>query len=219
MKKHKSGKIKAMITGVHCLFFILCIFSIAWAENYIGIILDGYQKDCIVHSMGEDYDCNDSRRLFAGDKIIKKQNIKELNIKWAPYARGKELDKTSLLVTFEPPKDKKSIVLSVKEILGFVRTSHSVSIGATRDISHGVVFQPGNNATLIPGQKTTFSWESGGGKHIIFKNSSGMEIFRKDLKGDAFIRLTPEEIGMKQREDYLWTIVVTSENRQYSITA
>ncbi len=217
MKNHKSYEKKAILICVSCFFFMLCVFSTAAAENYIGIILNGYQKDCLVHSMGEDYYCSEKRQLYAGDKITKKQNIKELKIKWAPYASGKELDKTSLLVTFEPPKDKKSIVLSVKEILGFVKTGHSVSIGATRNISDGVVFQPGNNATLIPGQKTTFLWESVGGKYIIFKNSSGMEIFRKDLKSEEFINLTPEEIGMKQGEVYLWNISGIKNNRQYKI--
>jgi len=189
----------------------------ASAENYIGIILDGYQKGCLVHSREEIYDCNENRQLFVGDKIIKEQNVQALKIKWAPYASGKELDKTSLLVIFEPPKDKKGIVQGVKEFLGLVKTGHSVSIGATRGISDEVFFQPGNNATLIKGQKITFAWGSEGGKYIIFKNSNGVEIFKKDLKGESFLQLSPEDIGMKPDEVYLWNISGIKNSRKFKI--
>lgn len=217
MKNYKMRLKKMMVVAEHCLIFVLCLISVASAENYIGIILDGYQKDCLVQNNGEYFDCKESRQLYAGDKIIKKQNVNSLKIKWAPYAKGKQLDNTSMMVLFDPPKDKKNILRDVKEFLGLVKTGHSISIGATRNGAGEVVFQPDNNATLISGQKSTFAWEKESGKYIIFKDSNGLEIFRKDLKGEPFIKISPEEIGMKQGEVYFWNISGTRNNRQFKI--
>lgn len=205
------------VTGC-IVVFAFCLISTASAESYIGIILDGYQKDCTVQSKGEDYDCKESRQLYAGDKVIKKPDVKSLKIKWAPYASGKESDATSLIVVFEPPKDKKGILQGVKEVLGLVKTGHTVSVGATRNSSgEPLVPQPGNNATIISGQTITFAWESGSGKHIIFKDSKGVEIFKKDLKGGASIQLSSDEIGMKAGEAYTWFISGSRSNRQSNV--
>lgn len=217
MSTHDSSKIKSIEVFLYCLFFIACFFSIASAENYVGIILDGYQNNCIVQSRGEDYDCTEYRQLYAGDKIIKKQDLKELKIKWAPYTSGKELDKKTIMVVFEPPKDKKEIVQSVKRILGFIKTGHVVSIGATRGVDHMMAPQPGNNATMIPGQKSNFICNSGGGKYIIFKNNKEIEMFKKDLKGENSVQISPDEIGMKSGELYSWYITETRTNKQFNI--
>ncbi len=198
--------------------FLSCLVPAVSAENYIGIILDGYQRDCVVQSRGEDYDCKECRQLYAGDKIIKKPDIKALKIKWAPYARGKQLDTRSLVVVFEPPKDKKGILQGIKEILGLVKTGHSVSVGATRGRSSELrVPQPGNNATIISGQNITFAWESGSGKYIVFKDSKGTEVFKKELKGESFIQLPAEEITMKPAEIYTWNISGARNNKQFKI--
>lgn len=201
------------VTGC-IVVFAFCMSSTASAESYIGILLDGYQKDCIVQSRGEDYDCKESRQLYAGDKVTKKPAVKSLKIKWAPYASGKELDATSLMVVFEPPKDKKGILQGVKEVLGLVKTGHTVFVGATRAGSdEPLAPQPGNNATVLSGQNITFAWESGSGKHIIFKDSKGVEVFKKELKGEASIQLSPDEIGMKAGETYTWFISGSRSNR------
>jgi hypothetical protein len=216
MINSQGNKAIAMIISACCLFFSLCMFSIALAENYIGIILDGYQNDCIVHSRGEDYNCTENRQLYAGDKIVKK-NIKALKIKWAPYAIGRELDEKSLLVIFEPPKDKKDIVQGIREFLGLVKTGHSISMGATRGDIDEVVLQPGNNATMISGRESIFAWDSEGGKYIIFKDSFGKEIFRKNLEGRSCLQLSPEEIGLKTGEIYVWNVSGTRNSKQYKI--
>jgi hypothetical protein len=208
---------KAMAVAGCGVFFTLCVFSRASAENYIGIILEGFQKNCTVQSRGEDYDCRESRQLYAGDKVIKKPDIKALKIKWAPYASGKVLDKTSLLVIFEPPKDKKGIVQGVRDMLGLAKTGHTISVGATRGGAEIVIPQPGNNATLISGQKSTFAWESEGGKYIVFKDSKGTEVFKKELGGEPVLQLSPEEIGMKPGEVYTWNIAGTRTHREFRV--
>jgi hypothetical protein len=217
MSIHERARMKIPSVAGSILLLMLGACSIASAENYIGIILDGYQKNCIVQSRGEDYDCKEKRQLYAGDKITKRPDTKALKIQWAPYASGRELDKTSLTVVFEPPKDKKGFAQGVREILGLVKTGHTVSLGATRVGSSDVIFQPGDNATLIPDHKSTFAWESDGGKYIIFKDKAKAEILKKDLKGESSIRLTPEEIGMSTGDIYLWSISGTKSAREYRI--
>ena len=114
---------KALRTMGWLSVFLLSIVSGAFAEAYIGIILDGFQKDCTVKSRGEDFPCEERRHLYRGDKIKKLPNLQPLKIKWAPYAGGKELDGTTLLVTFEVPENKKGILQNVKETVGFVHVA------------------------------------------------------------------------------------------------
>jgi hypothetical protein len=205
-ENRKGGEgMKALRTVGWLSVFLLSIVSGAFAEAYIGIILDGFQKDCTVKSRGEDFPCEERRQLYRGDKVKKLPNLQPLKIKWAPYAGGKELDGTTLLVTFEVPEDKKGILQNVKEMVGFVKTKHSVVVGATRG-SGGEprVLQPGHHATLLPGQKVIFALESGPGKYILFRDSLGKEVFKRDLRGNSWVPLTPEEIGMKPSEVYSW---------------
>lgn len=200
-------------------FFVLVLWFLptASAENYVGIILDGYQKNCVVQSVGIDYDCNDKRQLYAGDKVTKTPDINEVKIKWAPYATGKELTKTSLMVLFEPPKDKKNIVQGIKDMLGLAKTKHKMFIGATRGGFGEIIPQPGNKATLFPDQATTFACESDGGMYLVFKDSKDREIFKKKLGDDPFVRLTPEEIGMRPDEVYTWKISGSRTNSQFTV--
>lgn len=194
----------------------LCMTSLVSAENYIGIILDGYQENCtVVINEKEEYNCDVDRHLYEGYKIIKKPNVKALKIKWAPYASGKERDATSLLVVFEPPDNKKRIVQSIKEYLGFIKPEHVTSVGATRGQARFP--QPGDNATVISGQKTTFAWGNGSGASISFKDSRGAEVFRKQLQGKSHVQLAPEEIGMKPGEVYTWNVVGLREIGRFRV--
>ncbi len=198
---------------------ILSVISIAQAENYKAVILEGYEQDCVVESRThEQYDCKTSKTLYVGDKVTKKPDIMALKIKWAPYASWKELDPTSSVVVFEPPKDMKGVVGKIKDILGLVKTVHPVAVGATRgDSDIAVIPQPGNNATVLPGQEVTFVSDIEDGSGIVFRDSNGMEIFRKDLKGQYIVELSPEKIGMKPAELYTWAITGSRSGKQYKI--
>lgn len=208
---------KALSSAVWFFVLVLWFPSTASAENYVGIILDGYQKNCVVHSVGIDYDCNDKRQLYAGDKVTQTPDINEVKIKWAPYTTGKELTKTSLMVSFEPPKDKKNIVQGIKDMLGLAKTKHKMFIGATRGGFGDIIPQPGDKATLLPGQETTFACESDGGRYLVFKDSKDREIFKKKLGEDPVVRLNPEEIGMRPDEVYTWKISGSRTNSQFTV--
>jgi hypothetical protein len=195
-----------------CLAFVIVIPSIALAENYVGIIIDGYQNDCNVRSRGVNYDCKEFRHLYAGDIVTKKPNIRSVQIKWAPYASGSVKEPTSLVVIFEPPKDGKGMVLRMKEVLGLLRTDPMKRVGATRGA--GTIPQPGNNATLILDEISTFEWESEGGRDIVFKNTAGNEIFKKDVANTSSVQLSPRQIGMKPGRTYIWSVSRIRESRQ-----
>ena len=207
-----------MRTIVGISIFLFSMVSRGSAETYIGIILDGFQKDCTVQSKGEMFPCEERRQLYKGDKITKLPNIHSLKIKWAPYAAGKQLNTTTLMVIFEPPENKKGVLQNVKEMAGFVKTKHSVTVGATRSDSYAPkVSQPCNQATVMSGQKTAFVLEGGYGKYLVFKDRSGKEFFSKDLKGASSVQLTPEEIGLKPHEVYTWSISGARKSKQLTI--
>lgn len=209
---------KALRTITYISIFVLSIVSRAPSETYVGILLDGFQKDCRVQSKGEDFACEERRQLYKGDQITKLPNVRALKIKWAPYASGKELDATRLLVNFDPPENRKGILGNVKEMVGLVKTKHSVMIGATRGDDYELkIPQPGNHATVILGQKITFTTERGSGKYIVFKDSRGKEVSKKDLKGASSIQLTPEEIEIKSSEAYSWSISGSRNDRQFTM--
>lgn len=194
-------------------FMLTFITQASVAESYIGIILDGYQEDCKVKHKNVEYNCSEKRGLLEGDEIIKKPDIEKLEIKWAPYTSGKKLNETTLQVIFKPPdKNKKGILNMLMEFIGFVKTEHKVFKAATRGgaptsaiLFEKTIPQPCDNATVISHQKIPFIWE-GGGERIVFKDSKGVTIFQKEIKGESSIQLTTEEIGMKPSETYTWSV-------------
>ena len=209
---------KGKLISCHCLLFSLLLFSSASAANYVGIILEGFEQDCTVQNAKGSCDCGESRQLYAGDKVIKKPSVKHLKIKWAPYSRGIEQDETTLTVVFEPPKDRKTIVQDIEELLGLLRTGHSVSVGATRSLRRIEAQQPYDNATLISTQKSRFVWEGDTGEYIVFKDGIGVEVYRRKLQaGTSSVSISPEEIGMRPGVAYTWSIIGTRSNRPLSV--
>jgi len=202
-----------IVAGVAALLFSMP--ARASAEPYVGIILDGFQKDCTVQSGDERFSCEERRQLYTGDRIVKLPTHQTLKIKWAPYANGEAQNATTLLVIFKPPANKQGVLQSLGEMIGFVKTKHIISAGAARGGSK--VIQPCGNATVIRGQQITFMPESSGDKQIIFKDNGGNEIFRKGLQGAAMVQLTPEEIGLKPAEVYTWSFSGATDGRQYTM--
>ena len=203
-----------IVVGVAALFFSMP--ACASAEPYVGIILDGFQQDCAVQSKDERFSCGERRQLYTGDRIVKLPSHQALKIKWAPYANGEAQDATTLLVTFKPPANRQGILQSLGEMIGFVKTKHIISAGATRG-GPSQIIQPCGNATVIQGQQITFMPEGSGDKQIVFKDSRGKEIFRKGLQGAATVQLTPEEIGLKPVEVYTWNCSGAADSRQFAM--
>lgn len=195
-------------------FILIFITSTALAESYIGIILEGYEENCQVKSKSIEYRCSENRMLLENDVVIKKPDIEALKIKWAPYADSKKVSKTTLQVVFNPPKSKKGVLEKLMESLGFIKKEHEVFVAATRGGQR--ILQPCDNATVISGGRIPFIWE-GKGERIVFKDSKGIEIFRKELKDESSIQLTPEEIGMKPSEVYTWNIEGSTVKKPFRV--
>jgi hypothetical protein len=100
--------VKSFKSTVGISVFLLSMTSGVSAETYIGIFLDGFQKDCSVQSGEETFACEERRQLYRGDTITKLPNVRALKIKWAPYASSKELDATTLVVNFSLLQTKKA---------------------------------------------------------------------------------------------------------------
>jgi hypothetical protein len=208
-----------VIITINAVLFFSVVPGV-FAESHIGIILDGYQNDCRIQRGNKIIPCEGQGLLYKGDKILKQPDTRSLKIKWAPFAGAKQLDNATLLAAFEPPENKQSVLQSLKELIGFVKTRHTVTMGVTRGMPSGAgISQPGNIgniATVLPGEKITFALESNG-DHIVFKDQSGKEVFQRDLRGASTVQLTPEEIGIKPDYTYTWSISGPKESKQYYI--
>ena len=49
-----------------------------FAENYVGIILSGHEKECEILHHGEIFQCRDRRQLYVDDIVTRKPSIKLL---------------------------------------------------------------------------------------------------------------------------------------------
>jgi hypothetical protein len=69
------------------IFSGLLVFlaGICAAQNHVGIILSGQEKDCEVTRGGKVSPCSEKKLLYVGDLIMKKPSTKMLKIKWAPF--------------------------------------------------------------------------------------------------------------------------------------
>jgi hypothetical protein len=156
--------------------------------------------------------------LFQGDEIIKLPDTKKVRIQWLypPYTKAEQLNKTTLKISYNPPSNKgvlgtsKEVLGLLKDALPFVKESAKVSKPvATRALSSPyidlwIIPQPGYSSTLLKGYPVTFYWGIESADSIIFNDSKGNVVFRKDVRGKSSIELTPEEIGLKVNEVYKW---------------
>jgi hypothetical protein len=92
------------------LFFCFLMFLPAgriYAQNYVGILLNGYEQDCTVSHKGSTYQCAERKQLCLGDVVEKKPSAKILKIKWAPFVTGDLKSKTAIeVVSSQPDKIK-----------------------------------------------------------------------------------------------------------------
>ena len=227
-------KNKIMLTIIIALL-VLPVYT-AYAENPIGILLEGYEKSCTVHRKGFDgtedkIKCEYKMELFEGDIIVKSPTIEAIDIKWEsePYTGPKILSDTSLEVVYNPPEDKKGIRSLIKPFLTFIglwESPHIDDIAASRGTpdetqefeDKDIIPRPGYFSTVLPGHPTTFAWGKEGGEAIVFCDSNGNTIFQRNLHGQEKVELTPEEIGMKPFETYRWSVEGIGSYRLHRIT-
>ena len=212
-QKIHSSLLKASLCLAFLLSALLIICSGGLADNTCALLLGGFQDDCmIVATNNKSLKPKPMMALFAGDKIIQKSGLDKIVIKCSPFTLITKLNETTLQVVYQPPAEKKAVLKELKTFLGFEKDNHERKIAGTRAIiseESDVFFpQPGYWATVIPGEPIRFSWDRKGIKKIVFKDSSGAEVFSKGLGDKTSIDLTPQEIKMKPTEIYYWEIEI-----------
>jgi len=192
---------------------LLLTWSNVFADNTCALLLSGFQDDCmIVAANNKSIKPRPMMSLYAGDKILQKSGVSGIIIKCSPFTSVIKLNESTLQVVYRPPAEKRAVLKELKTFLGFEKDNHERIIAGTRAIiSEGsdVFFpQPGYWATAIPREPIKFSWDRKGSKTIVFRDSSGVEVFSKSFGEKTSIDLTPQEIKMKPAEIYYWEIEI-----------
>ena len=204
-------------TIILSLLFIVTVFnSIIYASNYVAYIEEGYQNKCVVRRNSNNYNCNNSRHLFPGDKIIKEQHVNELEIKYAPYASSLGLNSSSMIITYNPPEDKRGIFKKIAEYLDLVKTAPVAVMMASRDIvDDNMLPYIGANATLFVDKKAFVKRDKS--KCFVIYDSNGKEIFKKYFGANRYLEILPKEIGMKPGSTYSCSKVYDDEEKYFYI--
>ncbi len=185
----------------------------ALADSTCALLLGGFRDDClIVAADSKSFKAKPMMSLHAGDKIIQKSGVNEIIIKCSPFTSVKKLDETVLEIVYKPPTEKKAVLKELVTFLGFEKDNHERRTAGTRAIlgeqSDTFFPQPGYWATVIPEEPIRFSWNRKGIKTIVFRDSSGVEVFNKAFGEKTAVELTPQEIHMRPSETYYWEIEI-----------
>jgi hypothetical protein len=182
------------------------IFSLSLAaQEAVAWIVGGHEK-CIIERTVKGslkkLNAEHKMKLYPGDKILKPGKINSVQVDFRPYAKAVKKSDGSLVIVFKPPgrMNKENFLEKIGKFLGLVKVNFYEQYGASRAMEW--IDLPGENATVIPGQKIDFSYRYIG-KEIAFKTLRGKEIFRKKIEKDQ-LSLTPEEIGLVPSGIYIW---------------
>lgn len=175
-----------------------------YAQNHVGIILSGYEKDCQLTHTGKTYLCGDRKQLYIGDIINKKPSVNMLKIKWAPYANGVPRSETSMeIVSSQTEKFKASTYTAgLKQYINdFVKPVEHVAVPlVTRGRKQKEQFPL--QATLMRNYPIIISGANEGVKSIAIINTKGQKVYEKPIKSKEAISLVPSEIGVEPLESY-----------------
>jgi hypothetical protein len=186
------------------IFAIIFSLSLA-AREAVAWIVGGHEKCTIERTVKgslKKLNAVHKMKLYPGDKILKPGKINSVQVDYRPYAQAVKKSDGSLVIVFEPPGrvNKENFLEKIGKFLGLVKVNFYEKYGASRGMDW--IDPPGENATVIPGQKIAFSYRFIG-KEILFKTLRGKEISRKKVEKDQ-LSLTPEEIGLVPSGIYIW---------------
>lgn len=193
--------------------------AVAHAQNYVGIILSGYEKDCQITHNGKPTDCEEQRQIYLGDVIRKKPSVKALKIKWAPYVKGAPRGETFLEAVADKPQtfQAKSYAGAAKEYLqDFVRPAeYRVTSAVTRNPRYRSGFP--DRATLLPGYPMLISREGMQITSLAILAADGKQITETPVAGGEFITVAPEQMPLKPGESY--TVLLRGDGAVRRFTA
>jgi len=187
--------------------FSVVIPDMAMAEKAVAWIMGGY-NDCKVtryeYSKFKDYAAVPEMRLFPGDRVYKKDNIKNVRFEYLPYYEPKIKDDSTAIIINNAPEDKETIFAKFLDWLGLVKTKYKEYDGRSRGpwVHEAVSME---NAPLLSGHKISFD-DSYKGKTMVFKDLDRKEVFRKTFTGND-LDLLPGKAGLKPGKMYIREII------------
>jgi hypothetical protein len=201
----------------------------------IGLLLDGYQKNCKVLRNGKEPVIAKGMELFEGDVIIKTPDVTKLNILYFPYAAGEKVSKTELRMVFNPPKNETDLFKKFQAIIDFEK-QHVLSNASSRGNQfynsmkvQGDLFQygPFPEATVFAKGEIRFYTGVGDSDLLVLYDADKKELSRTQLV-DGKVRLGEGGVRLNSGQIYYWKLgnhcpyirvkVLRSELEQKTIT-
>jgi hypothetical protein len=174
-------------------------------QKTVAWIVGGHQG-CMVtrieNGILKKYDAELDMKLYPGDRVYKQDDIKSVKFDFMPYAGKKIESKSGLIIVFNPPNKKESIIAKFGKFFGLVKVKFKEIRGGSRTLEE-MGTGPLENATLIADRKIYFG-NYFKGKTVVFKELAGKEVFRKSLGDDPV--LIPGKAGLFRGKTYMWEI-------------
>ena len=185
------------------MFCLVLLVTPLFAEPpEVGIFLR-LEKNCSVMDEGAKISCSKGLGLRNGDSVVTSQDPNSLKIQW--ISKSVRLDRiaaNTYRVVYTAPNEKRSVVGTVLDVLGFARTSSRVTaLAVTRGAKP---LQPGPAATLIAGMPTIFAGWSDKATRFVIRNEAGAIVYEQPTANLPEIRLLPEKAGLMQGKTYAW---------------
>jgi hypothetical protein len=173
-----------------------------FAQNYVGVMLGGYEKDCEVTHQGKTFPCVDRRQIYLGDIVTKKPSVTLLKIKWAPYVKGAVKTETSLEAASSRP-EKLTGKMYAEAVKGYVADfvkppEHAPIPLVTRGKKTGAQWPA--HATLMQDFPLEIAGPDEGVTSVAIVDAQGRKVYEKRVKGREPVFLVPAEIGIKPLE-------------------
>ncbi len=194
---------KTVIATISVLLSILAGGPVL-AENYVGVILGGYEKDCEVSHQGKTFPCGARKHLCLGDIVTKRPSVTLLNIKWVPYVKGAVRSETSLEAA--AGKSEKLAGRTYAEaakgyVADFLKpTEHATVALVTRGAKPAALWPV--HATLMQDFSIQVAGAGEGVTSVTVIDAKGHKVYERQVNGAGAVTLAPAEMGIKPLEAY-----------------
>lgn len=182
------------------------------AENYVGVILGGFEKDCEVAHEGKTFPCGARKHLCLGDIVTKKPSVTLLNIKWVPYVKGMVRTETSLEAAASKP-EKLAGRTYAEAAKGYVAdflkpTEHATVALVTRGAKPAALWPV--HATLMQDFSIQVAGAGEGVTSVTVVDAKGQKVYERQVSSAGAVSLAPAEMGIRPLEAY--TVYVNKDH-------
>jgi hypothetical protein len=215
--QHFPGYIMRCLSS-KMLFFLCLLFPIpSFAQNHIGFILEGYQGSCEVLHKAKSYGCEERRELFVGDVVTKKPSVKQLKIKWAPYAKGIAKGESTIEVVFDRPERFKggAYTAVLKQYIDdFLKPTEHVTAAAVARDPKARQDTP-LRATLLKSIPMKLANQTDEARSLLIFDHQKKRVYEKRFHGKEPLLLNGNQMKLRPQEQY--TVFLNSPSAQKKI--